>query len=278
MKQLLIACVFTSAAAAQGSETNEPAGYAWAETAVFVEQDRGPRVTAISPLVGAEYWIAQLIEVRARFGWSGVRLDGDGFRNRRWRWSNLELGGSYRREIPTYYPYVFEVSIGLNLEIPTARARELDPDGAVLPEDQEILRRASAMRGRRDPWLWRPDTFSLVVPLAARLVHDQAHLKVAVDVATMFATDESDTSLIFQFLGEGGYWVERKLLLALALTVLTSPSREEATSVSGAFRSILKLDPVRFHLDIWLNLNDFRSFTIAGSRWGVVLGIGVALQ
>jgi len=134
------------------------------------------------------------------------------------------------------------------------------------------------MRGRRDPWLWRPDTFSLVVPLAARLVHDQAHLKVAVDVATMFATDESDTSLIFQFLGEGGYWVERKLLLALALTVLTSPSREEATSVSGAFRSILKLDPVRFHLDIWLNLNDFRSFTIAGSRWGVVLGIGVALQ
>lgn len=279
---LVLALVVASTAAAQDTDTDVhgPGGYAWAEAGVFVEQDRGPRVAAISPLVGADYWIKRLVEVRARFGWSGVRLSSDevtGPSRQRWRWSNLLLGASYRREIADYYPYVFELSAGLDVAIPTARADD-DPH-LVEASDDQVLRQASTMRGVRDLWLWSPDHWSIVVPLAARLVHDYAHVKVEGDIALMLPLDAS-TQLVFQFLGEAGYWVQRKLLLALALSVAMSPSGEtydDAAAVSGAFRSVLKMDPVRFHLDIWLNLNNFRTFTLAGSRWGVILGIGVAL-
>lgn len=254
-----------------------PKGYAWAESAVFVEQNRGPRITAISPLIGAEYWIAHAVEVRARFGWTGVRLAESEFTDRRWRWSNLELGASFRREIPTYYPYVFELAVGLNVEIPTSVARR-DTTMAGDLADETVLRSASVMRGRRDPWLWAPETLSIVIPLSAQLVHDHAHVKLAGDLGFLFALDDPDPTVAIQLLGEAGYWVQRKLLLALALSVVTTADNAlEGASASGAFRAIAKLDPVRFHFDVWLNLDDPLGFTLVGSRWGVVLGIGVAL-
>lgn len=280
-------CLVTSVAGAEGeAESSDdtapygPGGYAWAEAAVFVEQNRGPTVTSISPLVGADYWIKRLVEVRARFGWSGVRLSSDevmGTReDRRWRWSNVLVGASYKREIADYYPFVFELSAGIDLALPTAHSASNPRLGDV--DDAQVLRQAATMRGVRDVWLWSPDTLGIVVPLTAQLVHDYAHVKLALDVATMIPFDDS-ADFAVQLLGEAGGWVQRKLLLALALSLATSPTDvyEDVVVASGAFRSIVKLDAIRFHLDVWLNLNGFRTFTIAGSRWGVVIGIGAAL-
>ena len=263
-----------------GSAAYGPGGYAWAEAAVFVEQNRGPRVMAISPLIGADYWVKRLVEVRARFGWSGVRLSNDDVMgtldDRRWRWSNLLVGASYKREIPDWYPWVFELSAGIDLALPTARAA--DEPRVLEVDDAQLLRQASTMRGVRDVWLWSPDTLGVVVPLTAQLVHDYAHVKLALDIATLLPFDRS-ADVAFQLLGEAGGWVQHKLLLALALSLAASPTDVygDVVVASGAFRSILKLDAIRFHLDVWLNLNGFRTFTIAGSRWGIVAGIGAAL-
>lgn len=165
---------------------------------------------------------------------------------------------------PSFGKLRFEIGFGAT--IPLAVAEQ--------PAEQAAFRTARAIRGSWDPWLYRPDTFSLAVPLRVELDAAEALLLAAEGAAFLHVgTRPGSTELWgYQVGGEARLRFDSVHVGARIFAVMAEP--EVVQSALEPFVNV-ELGPLDVFVRMTLNLDrpDGFAFDREGI-WGARAGLG----
>lgn len=261
-----------------------PRGQVGLELSFYLDGGEGSDLFAFVPTVGGWYLITDEIAASLEWGFPFVSITPDGESgDSRFNVGNPFLAGWY--VVPDLDVHL---RFGLGLALPVANIPDLD--GLADPEPflaGAAYTAALFMNGLYDPWLWAPETFSIVVPGRVEKRFDEILVAGDAALGILIPTegDDRDTELVFQFAGEFGYTiglatVGARLQGVWVMTSAQDVSTDEDDDFQLSFEPFARFDlgPAFAYARFTMNVDEPGGFSFDDNGiWGLHVGGGANL-
>lgn len=206
------------------------------------------------------------------FAWVSMAPQGAETREAVW-WGNPAFAAHYRAVAGGWL-----LRLGIGVAVPAAQL-----EGASAEQGAQSLAaytRAAGVFGGWDPWLWAPETLSLLVPARAESLAGSLLLGAELGVGVLIGLDErvDDLGAVVQIGFDAAYATEI-VRLGVGLYGVWTPTRAR-DEFQGSVEPYARIEagPVFVRLALTVNLDTpfGTSFTDDG-LWGLRLGIGADL-